>query len=334
MRNRHVQVNGNLCRDDARRLKSGDVVKLASQPMQAPITANDIQFHYLDEHLAILEKPAGITTTRHKREASLSKRRRQLQPTLEELANQQLQNELYPSSRSSLFSPEKSFSPENHGRRSGRFHGKKGKKQQLFAVHRLDRDTSGLMLMARNANCRQSLTTMFREHRVDRRYLAVVHGHPASQTIQTYIAKDRGDGKRGSIAISSNDPRLRDPRSQIRLAITHFRNLKSYGSFSLIECKLETGRTHQIRIHLSEIGHPLAGERLYIQTTTAAVAGADKRGAISPIAEPPRHVLHSHAIRFVHPITKQTVSVRSEWPKDLETWFNDLTSQSIVTDSQ
>ena len=122
-------------------------------------------------------------------------------------------------------------------------------------MHRLDRDTSGLLVFARTAEAQQHLEHQFRTHSTRRRYLAVVRGAVESQTIESRLVRDRGDGRRGSTTLPNVG----------RRAVTHVRAVERLGDYTLIECRLETGRTHQIRIHLSELGHPLCGDKVYGQ---------------------------------------------------------------------
>src|SRR5262249_24736641 len=140
----------------------------------------------------------------------------------------------------------------------------KGVPPPARAVHRLDRETSGLMVFARTHAAERILAQQFREHATHRRYLAIVQGRVEAQTIRTRLLRDRGDGRRGS----TNLPNVG------KEAITHVKPLEYLplprgqgrgegAAYTLIQCKLETGRTHQIRIHLSEQGHPVCGEKVY-----------------------------------------------------------------------
>ena len=113
------------------------------------------------------------------------------------------------------------------------------------------------MVFARTPKAEQLLAEQFRRHTTHRRYLAIALGAVAAQTIESRLVRDRGDKRRGS---------SKDPDADVgRRAVTHVRPLERLGDYTLVECSLETGRTHQIRIHLSENGHPLCGEKVYRQ---------------------------------------------------------------------
>jgi 23S rRNA pseudouridine1911/1915/1917 synthase len=170
--------------------------------------------------------------------------------------------------------------------------------QRLRAVHRIDRDTSGLVVFARTPAAEHHLGQQFRAHTVSRQYLAIVRGCPAEGRIESWLVRDRGDGRRGS----------GDPESGLR-AVTHVRMIEALGRCSLIECRLETGRTHQIRIHLGELGSPLAGERVYDRPIHGS-ALPDKSGA-------PRIALHAATLGFTHPVNGRRLEWEAPLPADL-----------------
>src|SRR5262249_32641215 len=115
-----------------------------------------------------------------------------------------------------------------------------GKPGPVFAVHRLDKETSGLVVFARTKEAERHLGGQFRARTTDRRYLAVVRGRPNGERIESWLVRDRGDGRRGSSGV----------KGEGQHAVTHVRVLEELGAFALVECRLETGRTHQVRIHL------------------------------------------------------------------------------------
>jgi 23S rRNA pseudouridine1911/1915/1917 synthase len=308
---RRVQVNGNLCLDETRRLQAGDVVKVWEQPLAKPADASDVRIVYCDEHLVVVHKPAGITTLRHPEERSWPARRKQLQPTLDELVPQALAKTL-----GLRIEP----ATEQDRRRGPARRSSRGRKQNerspypvVRAVHRLDRDTSGLMVFARTSSAETELIRLFSKHKIERAYLAVVQGQIAEQTLDTYLVRDRGDGLRGSTPLGEKAERA-------QRAITRVRPLEQFGDYSVIECRLETGRTHQIRIHLAEIGHMLCGEKTYINLP-GQPPSSDDSGA-------PRQALHAAELGFVHPITGQPLRFRSTWPRDLAMWLARLKEQA------
>ena len=172
----------------------------------------------------------------------------------------------------------------------------------LGVVHRIDAETSGLLVFTRTWLAKQSLASQFRAHTVVRRYVAIAHGKVRPQTIETHIMEDRGDGLRGSW-----EARQRKGKPTGQRAITHITPLEHLpGGATLVECRLETGRTHQIRIHLSEVGHPLVGERVYV------------RNFRLPQIPAPRLMLHAQKLGFVHPVDQTDVVFERSPPPDFE----------------
>jgi 23S rRNA pseudouridine1911/1915/1917 synthase len=175
----------------------------------------------------------------------------------------------------------------------------RGARPSLGVVHRLDKETTGLVVFTRTWLAKESLTGQFRRHTVHRRYLGVAHGHVAGATIRTFLVEDRGDGRRGS---------TRDPARQAREgreAVTHVERVEGLADATLVACRLETGRTHQIRIHLSETGHPLVGERVYVKGFGGAPIDA------------PRLMLHATELGFVHPATEREMRWEQPMPEDM-----------------
>lgn len=180
--------------------------------------------------------------------------------------------------------------------------GTRGFDPELGIVHRIDIDTTGLLVFARNLNAKRVLSQQFRAHTVHRRYLALVHGSLIGQTYDSLLIRDRGDGLRGSWG-HFRRPKGKPPEDAQR-AVTHARVLERLNGATLVECQLETGRQHQIRIHLSEGGCPLVGERVYIR---------DYQGTPLPA---PRPMLHARELGFVHPRSEETLSFKLEPPED------------------
>jgi len=303
---RQVQVNGNLVLDGERKVRSGDVVKLLDHPLAPPVSASDVRLVYIDEHLCVVQKPAGVTTLRHREETDLPERRKQLQPTLDELVVELLAEHL------GIAGPEKAnksrSSAESKSKRMPR-RPQLDRRLKIRPVHRLDRDTSGLMLFARSPEAEQKLIRMFARHEVQRAYVAVVYGRVAAQTIDTWLVRDRGDGLRGSTLLSA-------AAEGAQQAITHIRPMEQRGDYTVVECRLETGRTHQIRIHLAEIGHRLCGEKTYTH--------APGQPPLPDTSGAPRQALHSAVLAFIHPITAEPLRFRAPLPPDLKEWLMKL----------
>ncbi len=172
----------------------------------------------------------------------------------------------------------------------------------VYAVHRIDRDTSGLVAFARTPKAAEALTQQFRRHSTDRRYLALTRGTPKAGKIESVFVRDRGDGRRGSAADAA------DAFEDGKRAVTHVRVVEAFGPFALVECRLETGRTHQIRIHLGEAGTPLCGETLYDRPVNGAPA-PDASGAERPL-------LHAARLGFRHPVGGEPVTWEVPPPAD------------------
>jgi 23S rRNA pseudouridine1911/1915/1917 synthase len=270
---RRIMVSGNLCTDAGRRLKLQDVVKLLPHPMAAPPRESDVKVIYLDSQVIVVDKPPGVTSTRHSEEQNWSPRRRQIQPTLDEML------------------------PPIIARREPRRG--KGKLPPVRAVHRLDRETSGLMVFARTRSAEIHLAQQFRQHTTQRRYLAIALGDVREQTIETRLVRDRGDGRRGSTPLPNAGKK----------SVTHFKPLERFAGYTLIECRPETGRTHQIRIHLSEAGHPLCGEKVYLQPLF--------RPAIEDPSGAPRLALCAVELEFQHPISGERLHFEIPLARDL-----------------
>jgi 23S rRNA pseudouridine1911/1915/1917 synthase len=269
---RRVRVGGDLCLDGARRLKEGDCVELLAQPARRPPRHDDIVIRHVDEHLVVVEKPAGIATVRHPAERDWPARRRALAPTLDDLVLLQL----------------------SKGKRSP------GPRRRLRIVQRLDKETSGLVVFARSALAERVLGRQFREHTVVRRYLALVPGYLAPQRIASRLVRDRGDGRRGSTTLPAVG----------KEAITHVEVVERLAGYTLLSCRLETGRTHQIRIHLAELGHPVCGDKVY-QRPLGERPLPDVSGA-------PRLALHAAELGFRHPVTNEPTHWSMAMPADMQ----------------
>jgi len=302
---RRVSVNGAICVDHGRRIKQGDVVHLFETPRTPQPTAADVELVYCDPQVVVIVKPALMTTLRHQEERNWPAARKNLQPTLDEVLPQLVQQWEQPRG----FRP-----PPRDARRGAKpVRGRVPERNRpnlprVIAVHRLDRDTSGVMVFARTPAAEQHLVKQFKQHSNERVYRAVVHGHPAAQTFETRFVRDRGDGLRGSTANEADETAER--------AVTHVRLIERLGDYSLIECVLETGRTHQIRIHLSEAGHLVCGDPIYRKRMNAPPL-EDSSGA-------PRLALHAARLAFDHPVMGERLEFEAPLPEDLARFVSRL----------
>lgn len=172
----------------------------------------------------------------------------------------------------------------------------------LGVVHRLDRETSGLVAFTRTAQAKRDLAAQFRAHELERSYVALAHGAVAGTRVESFFLEDRGDGLRGSWG---SFRRARgDKPADAKRAVTYVNPLEALRGATLVQCRLETGRQHQIRIHLAELGHPVLGEKVYIRDFTGARIDA------------PRTMLHARTLGFAHPRSGKDLRFQREAPED------------------
>jgi 23S rRNA pseudouridine1911/1915/1917 synthase len=272
---RHIQLNGELCLDPARRVKEGDLVTILMQSVPLPKAQRELlKIRHLDEHVVVVEKSAGISTVRHPAERDWTAKRKALSPTVEDRVQLAI--------AARLKRPLRSL-------------------PRLRIVHRLDKETSGLVVFARSPLAEAELGRQFRRHTVVRKYLALVPGFFTSQTIRSSLVRDRGDGRRGSTTLPGVG----------KEAITHVEVVERLPGYTLLSCRLETGRTHQIRIHLAEAGHPVCGEKVYNRRRTGELI-PDESGS-------PRLFLHAAELGFQHPVTRQMFHWEMPLPPELAT---------------
>jgi 23S rRNA pseudouridine1911/1915/1917 synthase len=237
---------------------------------------------YTDAHIVVVDKPAGMTTMRHGYEKAQFGRRAQryLPRTLADVLPVLLVRQGVPG--------------------------------RLRAVHRIDKETSGLVVFARTPQAERHLMQQFREHTVERRYLAIVRGRATSGAIKTDLVRDRGDGRRGS----TNQP------GTGQRAVTHVRVVERLGEFTLVECRLETGRTHQVRIHLGEGGTPLCGERVYDRPLHGKPVNTDTSGMS-------RTALHAAQLGLAHPASGKWMQWSSRLPRDMADLVRRLRARKV-----
>lgn len=170
-------------------------------------------------------------------------------------------------------------------------------------VHRIDRDTSGLLVVAKTDKAHEGLARLFAAHDIDRRYLAIVAGTPAPPAgrIATQIGRSTSDRKKMAVL----------PEGKGKHAVTHFRTVEPLRNAALVECRLETGRTHQVRVHMAHIGHPLIGDPVYNNRRKAFKFGPNQSYF-------ERQALHAASLGFIHPITGEKLGFESRLPDDIQ----------------
>ena len=169
-------------------------------------------------------------------------------------------------------------------------------------VHRIDKDTSGLLVVAKTDPAHEALSRQFSAHTVERRYTAVVNGHPAPPTGRIEGALARSSANRQKMTIVAE--------GRGKHAITHYATIRRLSGATLVECRLETGRTHQIRVHMESIGHPLLGDPAYGRSKGPTQAVLTELGFR-------RQALHAATLGFVHPVTQEKLSFESALPDDI-----------------
>jgi 23S rRNA pseudouridine1911/1915/1917 synthase len=176
-------------------------------------------------------------------------------------------------------------------------------------VHRIDKDTSGLLVVAKTDVAHEGLAAQFARHSIDRRYLAITAGvpAPAAGTIDAPLARSAANRKKMAIVKESRGKR----------AVTSYRIVTPLRGAALVECRLETGRTHQVRVHMASIGHPLLGDPVYGR------AGHAHREILKRL-DFHRQALHAAELGFVHPVTRANLSFKSALPSDIQELFGAL----------
>ena len=175
-------------------------------------------------------------------------------------------------------------------------------------VHRLDRDTSGLMIVAKNDTAHERLSAALRKRQIRRRYLTACWGHLPADAVTVDQPIGRHPTERKRMAILEGG----------RRAVTHFRRLERWRAADLVSAELETGRTHQIRVHLLHIGHPVVGDRTYGEGREKGVSGPDRTWARLLARRVPRQFLHAAELRFDHPRTGEEMHFEAALPDELQ----------------
>ena len=269
------EPTGELVRDPAIKVSSGAVFSVSvPDPIPAHNVAQNIPLEiiYEDEHLIVIDKPAGLVV--HPAAGNF---------------DGTLVNALLHHCRGSL---------------SGI-----GGVERPGIVHRIDKDTSGLLVAAKTDPAHVGLSAQFARHSIDRRYRAIVAGMPSPPSGIVDAPLGRSTANRQKIAIQ--------PEGRGKRAVTHYSLITPLKEAALVECRLETGRTHQVRVHMASIGAPLIGDPVYGRTRKSHRALLDMLGFR-------RQALHAAHLGFVHPITSETLSFESKIPDDMQALFTNL----------
>ena len=177
-------------------------------------------------------------------------------------------------------------------------------------VHRIDKDTSGLLVVAKTDVAHEGLAAQFARHSIERRYLAIVAGlpNPGTGTVDAPLARSSANRQKMAIVTEGRGKR----------AVTHYRLLQPLREAAMVECRLETGRTHQVRVHMTSIGHPLLGDPAYGRSKIA------HRELLNRL-DFQRQALHAAGLGFIHPVTRDSLSFESALPSDMQELFRALT---------
>ncbi len=291
-----VAVNGAVVTDPKVKVSEGDVVEITvedavevdTQPENIPL---DILFE--DEDLIVVNKPAGMVV--HPAPGSPSGT----------LVNALLHH----------------F--------GGNLSGVGGEKRPGI-VHRIDKDTSGILVVAKSDRAHHGLAAQFADHSMEREYFAVCHGVPdgsdprlrglkgisfegATLKITTQLARHKTDRQRQAVLFSGG-----------RHAVTRVRVIRAHGPVALVACRLETGRTHQIRVHMSHAGHALVGDQTYGGRRRVS----DKTPGSTAINGFPRQALHAASLGFTHPVTKETLRFEAPLPDDFQALLGEIAQET------
>lgn len=262
-----------LVRDPATKVKAGDFyIVTVPDPTPTHNEAQDIPLvvAFEDEHLIVVDKPAGLV----------------VHPACGNLDGT-LVNALLHHCRGSL---------------SGI-----GGVERPGIVHRIDKDTSGLMVAAKTDRAHAGLAKQFADHTIDRRYKAIVSGQPRPAKGSVDAPLGRSPSNRKKMAVVQGGKR----------AVTHYDTIESLSGAALVQCRLETGRTHQVRVHMASIGHPLLGDQFYGRPSR-------EHQKLLKSLDFERQALHAARLGFIHPVTSEALAFESTIPADMQELFSRL----------
>ena len=264
-----VEAQGAAVRDPALKVKGGEALRVAvPEPKPAHNEPQDIPLTVVfeDEHLLVVDKPAGLV--------------------------------VHPAAGNFDGTLVNALLHHCAGKLSGI-----GGVARPGIVHRIDKNTSGLLVVAKTDVSHEGLAKQFAAHSIDRRYLAIVSGTPriAQGTVDAPLARSATNRKKIAIVEGKRGKR----------AVTHWKRLEVLNDAALVECRLETGRTHQVRVHMASIGHPLLGDPAYGRS-------GKTHGKILKELGFERQALHAAELGFTHPVTKHRLSFSSPMPPDMQ----------------
>ena len=270
---------GGAVRDPAAKAAAGSYAVRVPEPVAAHNEPQDIALEIVfeDDHLIVVDKPAGMVV----HPAAGNRDRTLVNALLHHCA----------------------------GRLSGI-----GGVARPGIVHRIDKGTSGLLVVAKTDRAHEGLAAQFARHDIRRLYLAIVAGvpNPPAGTVDAPLARSSANRQKMAIV------RAREDGGRGKRAVTHYRLLTPLRESALVECRLETGRTHQVRVHMASLGHPLLGDPVYGRTLPA------HREILKSLGFQ-RQALHAAELGLVHPVSKENLSFKSPLPSDIQELFGVLT---------
>ncbi|PWU19375.1 MAG: RluA family pseudouridine synthase [Bdellovibrio sp.] len=284
-------------------------------PAPVPVDLQPFEFSletvYEDDDLLIIDKPAGLV----------------VHPAAGHATDTLVNALIHRGAGNPTTNPATNFSTNSAANPAAKFAMKFGE-QRPGIVHRLDKDTSGLLVIAKNDRTQRALVEQFKSRRIHRRYQAVVWSSnlPERGTIKSFLARHPANRKKFSSVRDSRGHILRDsqvPPSVGKWAVTHFQVAqRAAHGLARLQVQLETGRTHQIRVHLSEMGAAILTDPIYGRSSRQMTTLSKEQREI--VEQIPRLCLHAEELGFLHPTSHKELFFKSGWPADLEFWLKRL----------
>lgn len=268
-------IDGNAVADAASKRHGGKSYRLtvpAPRPDKAQAQDIELDIVFEDDHLIIVDKPAGLV--------------------------------VHPAAGHADGTLVNALLHHCHGKLSGI-----GGVQRPGIVHRIDKDTSGLLVVAKSDAAHEGLAKLFAAHDIERKYFAIVSGVPAPPAgiVRTQIGRSTTNRKKMAVL----------PENKGKHAVTHYRTVESLAKTALVECTLETGRTHQVRVHMAHIGHPLIGDATYSNRQNPYRIGPNQ-------SKFERQALHAASLGFIHPLSGEPLRFESSLPEDMQLLLSQL----------